>query len=471
MFLEKRLIFVFPFCLRKLATMKENRGNFSGKLGVIAVAAGSAVGLGNIWRFPYIAGQNGGGAFLIVYLIFVFLIGVPVMLSEFAIGRRAGCNAYGTFKKLSPQGAWWLVGLMGILAAIMIFSFYGTVAGWTLEYVKKAICNEFAGQDLGALSQSFGDFTTSPTMPLVWMVVFVALTALIILGGVEKGIEKVSKFLMPLLFVLIIAVCIRAVTLPNASKGLEFLFKPDWSSLTFKGVLMALGQAAFSLSIGMGTMITYGSYIKKDTPLTATAIEIASCDTIVALLGAIMVFPTLAFLGAESTGGPGLVFITLPAIFQAMPGGYIFAILFFLLLSVAALTSTISLLEVPVSFLVDEFKMSRKKATLISSSVIVLLGVFCTLSFGLLSDFTIFGKTVFDLFDYTTANIMLTFGALLIVIYVGWFFGRKNFVDELTAGGKGNVVLAKIISIIVKFIAPIGIGLVAIGTFVIGGIV
>ena len=451
--------------------MKENRGNFSGKLGVIAVAAGSAVGLGNIWRFPYIAGQNGGGAFLIVYLIFVFLIGVPVMLSEFAIGRKAGCNAYGTFKKLSPKGAWWLVGLMGILAAIMIFSFYGTVAGWTLEYVKKAVCDEFAGQNLGALSQSFSDFTTSPTMPLVWMVVFVALTALIILGGVEKGIEKVSKFLMPLLFVLIIAVCIRAVTLPNASKGLEFLFKPDWSSLTFKGVLMALGQAAFSLSIGMGTMITYGSYIKKDTPLTATAIEIASCDTIVALLGAIMVFPTLAFLGAESTGGPGLVFITLPAIFQAMPGGYIFAILFFLLLSVAALTSTISLLEVPVSFLVDEFNMSRRKATLISSSVIVLLGVFCTLSFGLLSDFTIFGKTVFDLFDYTTANIMLTFGALLIVIYVGWFFGRKKFVDELTAGGKGNVVLAKIISIIVKFIAPIGIGLVAIGTFVIGGIV
>ena len=451
--------------------MKENRGNFSGKLGVIAVAAGSAVGLGNIWRFPYIAGQNGGGAFLIVYLIFVFLIGVPVMLSEFAIGRKAGCNAYGTFKKLSPKGAWWLVGLMGILAAIMIFSFYGTVAGWTLEYVKKAICNEFAGQDLGALSQSFGDFTSSPTMPIVWMVVFVALTALIILGGVEKGIEKVSKFLMPLLFVLIIAVCIRAVTLPNASKGLEFLFKPDWGSLTFKGVLMALGQAAFSLSIGMGTMITYGSYIKKDTPLTATAIEIASCDTIVALLGAIMVFPTLAFLGAESTGGPGLVFITLPAIFQAMPGGYIFAILFFLLLSVAALTSTISLLEVPVSFLVDEFNMSRKKATLLSSSVIILLGVFCTLSFGLLSDFTIFGKTVFDLFDYTTANIMLTFGALLIVIYVGWFFGRKNFVDELTASGKGNVVLAKIISVIVKFIAPVGIGLVAIGSLVIGGIV
>ncbi|MBO7570843.1 MAG: sodium-dependent transporter [Bacteroidales bacterium] len=451
--------------------MKENRGNFSGKLGVIAVAAGSAVGLGNIWRFPYIAGQNGGGAFLIVYLIFVFLIGVPVMLSEFAIGRRAGCNAYGTFKKLSPKGAWWLVGLMGILAAIMIFSFYGTVAGWTLEYVKKAICDEFAGQDLGALSQSFGDFTTSPTMPLVWMVVFVTLTALIILGGVEKGIEKVSKFLMPLLFVLIIAVCIRAVTLPNASKGLEFLFKPDWSSLTFKGVLMALGQAAFSLSIGMGTMITYGSYIKKDTPLTATAIEIASCDTIVALLGAIMVFPTLAFLGAESTGGPGLVFITLPAIFQAMPGGYIFAILFFLLLSVAALTSTISLLEVPVSFLVDEFNMSRRKATLISSSVIVFLGVFCTLSFGLLSDFTIFGKTVFDLFDYTTANIMLTFGALLIVIYVGWFFGRKNFIEELTAGGKGNVKFAKFISILVKFVAPVGIGLVAIGSLVIGGIV
>ena len=451
--------------------MKENRGSFSGKLGVVAVAAGSAVGLGNIWRFPYIAGENGGGAFLIVYLIFVFLIGVPVMLSEFAIGRRAGCNAYGTFKRLSPKGGWWLVGLMGIFAAVMIFSFYGTVAGWTLEYVKKSICNDFAGQDVAALSQTFSDFTSQPLMPTVWMIIFVALTSLVILFGVEKGIEKVSKVLMPILLVLIIAICVRAVTLPNASKGLEFLFKPDWNSLTFKGVLMALGQAAFSLSIGMGTMITYGSYIRKDTPLASTAIEIATCDTVVALLGAIMVFPTLAFLGAESAGGPGLVFITLPAIFQAMPGGYIFAILFFLLLSVAALTSTISLLEVPVAFLVDEFKMSRKKATLLSSAVIIFLGVFCTLSFGLLSDFTIFGKTIFDLFDYTTANIMLTFGALLIVIYVGWFFGRKNFIEELTAGGKGNVKFAKFISVLVKFVAPIGIGLVAIGSLVIGGIV
>ena len=454
--------------------MKENRGSFSGKLGVVAVAAGSAVGLGNIWRFPYIAGENGGGAFLIVYLIFVFLIGVPVMLSEFAIGRRAGCNAYGTFKKLSPKGAWWLVGLMGIIAAVMIFSFYGTVAGWTLEYVKKSICNDFAGQDPTELANTFQNFASQPIMPVVWMIIFVSLTSLVILFGVEKGIEKVSKVLMPILLLLIIAICVRAVTLPNASKGLEFLFKPDWSSLKPTGVLMALGQAAFSLSIGMGTMITYGSYIKKDTPLASTAIEIATCDTFVALLGAIMVFPTLAFLGAESTGGPELVFVTLPAIFQAMPGGYIFAILFFLLLSVAALTSTISLLEVPVAFLVDEFKMRRTWATLLSSAVIIFLGVFCTLSSasdGLLGGFTIFGMTIFELFDYTTANIMLTFGALFIVIYVGWFFGRKKFIEELTAGGKGNVKLAKFISILVKFVAPVGIGLVAIGSLVIGGIV
>lgn len=450
---------------------KENRGNFSNKLGVVAVAAGSAVGLGNIWRFPYIAGENGGGAFLIMYLIFVFLIGVPVMLSEFAIGRSTNSNPYGAFKKLSPKGGWKFLGLMGILAAVLIFAFYGTVAGWTLEYIKKAVCNEFAGQDVVALGQMFSDFTAQPIMPIVWQVVFVVITAVVILGGVEKGIEKVSKFLMPLLLVLIIAVCIRAVTLPNAGKGIEFLFKPDWSSLTFKGVLMALGQAAFSLSIGMGAMITYGSYIKKDTPLVGTAVEIAACDTIVALLGGIMVFPTLAFLGAESVGGPGLVFITLPAVFDAMPGGYIFAIMFFLLLSVAALTSTISLLEVVVAFLKEEFGISRTKSTIISSSIIIFFGVFCTLSFGVLSDFTIFGKTIFDCFDYLTANIMLTFGALLIVIYVGWIFGKKHFVDELTASGKGNMIVAKIISFIVKYIAPIGIGAVAIGTLVIGGIV
>ncbi|MCF0206360.1 MAG: sodium-dependent transporter, partial [Bacteroidales bacterium] len=379
-----------------------NRGNFSGRLGVVAVAAGSAVGLGNIWRFPYIAGENGGGAFLFTYLIFVFLIGIPVMLSELSIGRLTNRNAYGTFKQLSPKSGWYLVGLMGIIGSFLIFAFYSTVAGWTLEYIKKAICNEFVGKDLAMLGSDFANFTAQPIMPIVWQVVFIALTAAVILGGVQKGIEKVCKFLMPLLLVLIIAICVRALTLPNAVKGLEYIFKPDWSSLTFKGVLMALGQAAFSLSVGMGVMITYGSYVKKETPLTVTATQIAICDTVVAVLGAVMVFPTLAYLGAESVGGPGLVFITLPAIFQAMPGGYIFAILFFLLLSVAALTSTISLLEVPVSFLKDEFDMSRTKATLISVLLVVVLGVFCTLSFGVLANFTIFGKTVFDLFDFVT---------------------------------------------------------------------
>jgi neurotransmitter:Na+ symporter, NSS family len=446
------------------------RDSFSGKFGVIAAAAGSAVGLGNIWRFPYITGENGGGAFLLVYLFFVIAIGIPVMMSEFVIGRRSGANALGSFRKLAPGTPWWLIGLMGIVAAFVILSFYSTVSGWTLEYVFQAVKGGFAGKSQEQLNADFASFTSGSFRPLIWQFVFMLLTAGIVLGGVQKGIEKATKLMMPLLIVLIIAVCVRSVTLPGASEGLRFLFEPHFEKLTFNSILMALGQAAFSLSIGMGALITYGSYIRKETPLLGTSFQVATADTLIAILSGVMVFPALFALGIPNTGGPGLVFVTLPAIFQSMPGGYVFAIVFFVLISVAALTSTISVLEVVVAYMIEELKMTRVKATIIAASAITFVGVFCTLSFGPLADYTLFGMTFFDIMNYLSANIFLTFGALFIVIFTGWKLGKSEFIDEIKQSGKNNPVLISVIVFIIKWIAPIAIGAVAIGAFFIDGL-
>jgi NSS family neurotransmitter:Na+ symporter len=446
------------------------KDGFSSKFGVIAAAAGSAVGLGNIWRFPYITGENGGGAFLILYIFFVIVIGVPVMMSEFVIGRRSESNALGSFRKLAPGTPWWLIGLMGIIAAFVILSFYSTVSGWTLEYVFQSINQGFSGKSMGQLNSDFVTFTSGSFRPLLWQMIFMLLTAAVVVCGVQKGIEKATKVLMPMLLVLIIAVCIRSITLTGASEGLRFLFEPHFEKLTFKSVLMALGQAAFSLSIGMGALITYGSYIKKDTPLLSTSIQVATADTLMAVLSGIMIFPALFALGVGNTGGPGLVFVTLPAIFQSMPGGSIFAVVFFLLISVAALTSTISVLEVVVAYLKQEFNMSRLKATILGTVSISILGVFCTLSFGPLKHVTIFGKTVFDLMNYLSANVFLTFGALFIVIFTGWKLGKSSFVDELNQSGKINPIITNIIVFIIKFIAPLAIAAIAIGAFFIEGL-
>jgi neurotransmitter:Na+ symporter, NSS family len=447
------------------------RDGFSGKFGIIAAAAGSAVGLGNIWRFPYITGENGGGAFLLVYIFFILAIGIPVMLSEFVIGRRAGSNALGSFRKLSPGSPWWLIGLMGIIAAFVILSFYSTVAGWTLEYIWQAATGHFSGKNIEQLTSDFNNFTSSGFRPVFWQIVFMAMTAGVVLAGVQKGIEKYTKILMPLLLVLIIAVCVRSLTLPGAGAGLRFLFEPHFEKLTLQSVLMALGQAAFSLSIGMGALITYGSYIRKDIPLTATAIEVASADTIIAILSGVMVFPALFALGESPVGGPGLVFITLPKIFQSMPGGYMFGIVFFILIAVAALTSTISVLEVVVAYLKEEKNMSRAKATLLGTVSITIIGVFCTLSFGPMKDVQIFGKTIFELMNYMSANIFLTFGALFIVIYTGWKLGTNHFLDELRQGGKIHPAVAVVLVFCIRYLAPVAVGAVAIGAFFIDGLI
>ncbi len=450
-----------------------SRDTFGSKFGVIAAAAGSAVGLGNIWRFPLVTTQNGGGAFLLIYVGFVLVIGIPVMLSEFSIGRRAQLNAFGSFKKLAPNTPWYLVGFLGILTAFAILAFYSTVAGWTLEYLYQALTGKLLVVE--NMEKNFSDFSSATYRPLFWQFIVMFLTGIVVYAGIKKGIERFTKILMPVLALLILLVAIRTVTLDGAMEGVKYLFVPDWSAISFKTVLMALGQAAFSLSIGMGTLITYGSYIQRNNRLLKTSAQVAITDTGIAILSSLMVIPAIfAFSTSninELSPGPGLVFEVLPNVFKAIPGGVVISAVFFFLLSVAALTSTISVLEVVVAYLKEELKMSRSSATIIATFSITVLGIFATLSFGLLSEFTLFGKTVFGLLDYASANIMLTMGALFIVVFVGWKMGKSEFLDEISNQGTVKSILFKFVFFIIRYIAPVAIGVIAIATYFIKGIV
>lgn len=436
------------------------RDSFGSKFGVIAAAAGSAIGLGNIWRFPYVAGENGGAAFLIIYVLAIVTIGLPVMLSEFAIGRMAQRNAFGAFKRLAPGKPWFLIGVMGLLGAFMILSFYSTVAGWTMEYLYQSLTNSFQGKDAAMLSASFESFRTSGTSPVMWQLIFMVLTAGIVVAGIKNGIEKYTKILMPLLLLIIIALVIRSVTLPGSGDGLAFLFAPDFSKLSAPVILEALGQAFFSMSIGMGVLITYGSYIRKNDNIGNSAAAISAADTIIAILSGVAIFPAVFAFGIEPNSGPSLVFITLPSIFNSMPAGYFFSILFFTLLLIAALTSSISLLEVVVAYCTEQLGWSRKLATTITVVAITITGVLSTMSQGPWDHLSLFGLNMFDLLDWTSANLLLPLGGFFIVLFAGWFLSRKQVKDEITNNGTTKAVLFEAYLFIIRFIAPIAIGLV-----------
>jgi len=436
------------------------RDSFTSKFGVIAAAAGSAIGLGNIWRFPYVTGENGGGAFLLIYLLFVMAIGLPVMISEFVIGRSAQKNPYGAFRMLAPGRPWFLIGLMGVAAAFMILAFYTTVAGWTLEYFYQALTGNLSGKTDSELTQMFNDFQQGSFRPLLWFLIFMGFTAMIILSGVRKGIEKYTKILMPLLLILLITLCVRSVTLEGSGAGLRFLFNPDFSKITPKVILEALGQAFFSLSIGMGTLITYGSYIRKKENLASSAFYVVTADTLIAIIAGIAIFPALFALGGSPASGSGLVFIVIPAIFQKMPLGDVFALIFFILLAVAALTSTISVLEVIVAYLVEELKMTRRNATVAATLAVSVLGLLTVLSLGSLGNIQILGRNIFGLLEYLTSNIMLPLGGFFIVLFIGWFYSRKKTRDELTNDGELRAGYMPVYMFLVKFAAPIAIAIV-----------
>jgi len=435
------------------------RDGFGSRFGVLVAVAGSAVGLGNLWRFPYLVGNNGGAAFIVVYITMAIVLCLPIMISEFIIGRRTQSNAIGAVKKLAPKSGWLSIGVISVATAFMISCFYSVVGGWTLEYIVKSLSSGFLVNDNSALTKTFSNFTTSSARPAIMMLIYLAINALIVSAGIKNGIEKYAKILMPALFVLIIILAIRSLTLPGAQAGLNFLFNPDFSKLTAGSVLAALGQAFFSLSVGMGCIITYGSYVDKKENLMNISLTTAIADTTFAILAGMAIIPAVFAFGISPGEGPGLVFITLPQIFAQMPFGQVISFVFFVILLVAAITSSISLLEVVVAYFVEELKMSRRVATLITFSVIGLFGVLCSLSLGELKEITLFGKNMFDLFDYTTSNIMLPVGGLLIVLFVGWKMKQEDVQDELFNSGKipFKKNLFKGIIIGIKFLAPIAI--------------
>lgn len=441
--------------------MKETdnkRENFSSKLGIILATAGSALGLGNIYRFPCEAGANGGGAFLIVYLVIALLLGVPLMVSEFVIGRRSRRNPVGAFRLLSKKGKLWpTVGLLGVACAFLILAFYTTVAGWTLGYLGKSIAGHFAGQDLSQIQLQFASFTNHPWWPVVCQLLFLALTAFVVARGVKDGIERWSKILMPLLLIIMVVLCINSLTLKDSAEGLRFFFNPDFSKINGHVLISAMGQAFFSLSIGMGALITYGSYIGKKDNMTTSAAGVVLADTLVAILAGIIIFPAAFSFGIHPEAGASLAFTTLPMVFSQMPGGYFFCLIFFLLLVIATLTSTISLLEVIVAAITEETHLSRTKAAVLGAVGTAVIGVFATLSFREGSPLHINGRTVFDLLDHITASYFMPIGGLLIVLFVGWKMKKADVLDEMTNGGALKAVVCKTIYFIVRYIAPVAI--------------
>lgn len=433
------------------------RAQFATKLGVIAATVGSAVGLGNIWRFPYMAGENGGGAFLIIYICCVLVLGIPLMCAEFAIGRKAHTNAASALKVLAPKSAWHIIGYIGILASTLILGYYMVIAGWVVEYIYQAIKGDLFAGSTEVITNSFTAFKTDVWRPLVWVGALLLINYLIISRGVTKGIEKASNIMMPLLFVILLVFCGYSLTLPGASEGLNYLFNPDFSKIDGSVVLAAMGQAFFSLSIGLGILITYGSYIKRNVNLPKTALTVAILDALVAILAGVMIFPIMSSFGISPTQGPDLIFVTLPNVFKHMFMPNLWAIMFFVFAGVAALTSTISLLEVAIAYISEEFKMGRKKASLVILGIVAVLSVLSSLSFSTLSDIKLFDMNFFELSDYFSANILLPTGGFLLALYVGWVMKKRDFKAELGGSNPVSHVLYKLILFSIKFIAPISI--------------
>ena len=435
------------------------RENWGSRMGFIMAAAGSAVGLGNIWRFPYMAGENGGSAFIIIYLGFVFVIGLSIMTAELAVGRRTSLAAVGAYKHYSKR--WTFAGVLGVVSAFFIMGFYPVVGGWALAYVFKSFTGLIS--NAATIGDTFGAFISSPVQPLLWLLAFLALNMAIVIKGISGGIEKAGKILMPSLLIILIILAVRSVTLPGAGAGIEFLFKPDFSVVTGATFLAALGQAFFSLSLGMGCMITYGSYLGKKENLQSNALIITALDTSVALLAGIAIFPALFAFGMEPAQGAGLVFVVVPQVFAQMGSlGVVLATLFFVALSVAALTSSVSLFEVVVSYLIDQKKMVRKKAVLITGAIMAVTGVFASLSMGLMSGSTFLGVGVFDFFDILTDKIFLAIGGLLLAVFVGWVIKKEDLKDELTNGGTLKFGLFNTWYNLIKWVIPVAIAIVAV---------
>ncbi|QKG84829.1 sodium-dependent transporter [Kroppenstedtia pulmonis] len=433
-----------------------SREQWSSKFGFILASIGSAVGLGSIWKFPYIAGENGGGAFVLLFLLCVVLMGMPVLISEIVLGRSTQRNPVGAFRKLAPNTPWFITGYIGIIATLLILAFYSTVGGWTLTYTLDAFTNSFHQITINEAESSFTTFISHPFIPIFWQAAFLILTMIICYFGLQKGIERTNKILMPLLGILLVILVIRSVTLPGAMEGIHFILYPDWSKVTVSTFFEALGMAFFSLSVGAGCMVTYGSFLSKKENIPNAVGNIVLFSTLVSLAAGLAIFPAVFSLGYEPGIGPPLVFITLPAVFAQMPAGGFFAALFFLLLTVAALTSAISLLEVSLRYTEDEHGWTRKKGIMIISTVIFLLGIPATLSYSSLSDFyTVSGLTIFDTLDFIASNVLLPLSGLTVILFVGWKWGVPLLLKESRGDLGKDLPFKTAWAFVIRWITPL----------------
>ncbi len=441
----------------------EKRGSFGSKLGVVLASAGSAVGLGNIWRFPTEVGQNGGAAFILVYIAFVLFLALPVMVSEFVIGRSSGSNIVHAFRKLAPARWWMIIGFLGVLGGVLVLSFYAVVAGWTLKYMVDALANHISGD---SPERTFDSFVSDPFSPVLYMALFLLLTHLVVIRGIRGGIEKYSKLMMPMLLIIIMVLVGCSLSMPGSGEGVLFLLQPDFSKVTPHVVLSAMGQAFFSLSVGIGCLATYASYFNKDMNLAGSAASVCAIDTMVAILSGFIIFPAVFSVdGVQADAGAGLVFITLPHVFNSafaqMPVlGYVFSSLFYLLLLLAALTSSISMHEICTAFVSEHYSLTRRRAATLVTFVYLVLGTACSLSFGPWRDYTLAGMTVFGWFDFITAMFIMPLGGIFISLLAGWFLEDKLLSDELTNGGTLKIRGLQGLIFLIKWVAPIGVGMV-----------
>ncbi len=435
------------------------RENFGSRFGALVAMAGSAVGLGNLWRFPYLVGENGGAAFIIVYILLSFLICLPIFVSEFVIGRRSQKNAYAAFRDLSGGSEWRWVGLFTVIVPLIVLSYYSVIGGWSVEYLLKSLSFSFSDASRITMNTMFTDFVSSTWAPLATHTVFLLFTTLIVIVGIKDGIEKFSKVMMPLLFMIVVAIAIYSLTLPGASAGVDYLFRPDFSKIDAKACASALGQAFFSLSLGFGTIMTYASYVSKGENIMTQSAATAISDLMFALIAGVAIMPAVFAFGINPQAGPGLVFETLPYIFGQMPAGGLIAILFFAALLVAALTSSISMLEVAVAYLVEEKKFSRVWACITLFVICWIVGALCSLSFGPLSDIRINGDNLFDFLDSLSSNVLMTLGSLFTVLFVGWRLKRTDIYDEFTNGGtlSTNVRIFGVLWFLIRYICPLAI--------------
>ena len=447
--------------MKKVEMSELKRTNFGSRLGVILATAGSAVGLGNVWRFPYMTGENGGAVFIMIYVVCVLLLGIPCMISEFIVGRHGQANTARAFSNVAGGGPWSFIGYMGVLTGFLITGYYAVVAGWCMQYVWVSLIGQMQGSP-EYFQTYFTELSTDPVRPVFWTVIILGMTYLIIEHGVRDGIEKASKMMMPTLFILLLVIVVASCLLPNAEKGIEFLFKPDFSKINGDVFLAALGQAFYSMSIAMGCLCTYASYFSKHTNLTNAAVQIGVIDSVVAILAGLMIFPAAFSVGLSPDSGPSLIFITLPNVFTQAFGsmpvvGYAISLLFFVLLALAALTSLMSLHEVSTAFFQEELVITRKKAALLVTVLTCVVGTFCSLSLGAVDGMVFFGKSLFDWFDFVTGQIFLPIVGFLTCIFIGWFVPHKLVRDEFTNWGTLRGRFFHLYIFLVKYVCPLAI--------------